>query len=109
MVKVELLGRVTADATVGEVGKYRTAKVRLACVTDRKTENGERITDFYNVTFWNSLADRGARLLKGQRVCVAGNLFQRPYNRADGSTAISMDVNASDLEFIDYQRKEEAQ
>lgn len=108
MVKVELLGRATGDAVVGEVGKYRTARVCLVCQTDRKDEKGERIPDFYNVTFWNSMADRGARIAKGQRVYVAGKLSQRLYNRSDGTGAVSMDVNATDLEFIDYQRKEES-
>lgn len=64
-------------------------------------QNGEKQTDFFNIVTWRALADNCARYLsKGKKVAVIGELQARTYEANDGTTRMSLDVSADEVEFL---------
>lgn len=56
---------------------------------------------FYRVTAWRGLAETCGKFLeKGKKVAVIGELDPRTYESKDGSTKVSLDVTASEIEFL---------
>ena len=56
---------------------------------------------FYRVTAWRQLADIcGKYLKKGSKVYADGDLSVSTYQRNDGSTGFSLEIEAQDVEFL---------
>jgi single-strand DNA-binding protein len=69
----------------------------------RKDKSGEYqdVTTWFNVSLWGNRAETTSQYLsKGKLVYIEGRLTQREYQDRDGNTRTSLDVNASDLQFI---------
>jgi len=63
--------------------------------------NGEKATDFFRINAWRSLGDMcGRYLAKGRKVAVIGELQARTYEAKDGTTRMSLDVQADEVEFL---------
>ena len=98
MVNVNIIGRLGADAELvnGKNGQF--ISFRMA-VDDRK--NNEKITTWFKVNFYS---DRSAKLAeyltKGKLINVVGTETVGTYSAKDGSTQISRDVVASNIEFV---------
>ena len=57
--------------------------------------------DFFRVSAWRQLGENCAKFLsKGRKVAVVGSVSVRTYTANDGTTRASMDVNATDVEFL---------
>ena len=98
MVNVNVIGRLGADAELidGKNGKF--ASFRLA-VDDRK--NGKKETTWFRVTLNGDRAGKIAEYLtKGKLVNVIGTETVGTYQAKDGTTQISRDISASNVEFI---------
>ena len=58
-------------------------------------------TDFFRVAAWNKLGDIcGQYLSKGKRVAVVGEVSAKIYQGRDGEPKVSLDVFASEIEFL---------
>lgn len=56
---------------------------------------------FFRVTAWRQLAENCHRYLsKGKKVCVVGAVSLNEYTGNDGVKRASLEVNASDVEFL---------
>ena len=103
MVNVHIIGRLGADSELvnGKNGQFLS--FRLA-TDDRK--NGEKITSWFRV---NLNGERAPKLLeylkKGKLISVTGTETVSTYQAKDGSTQISRDINASNIEFIPIGRE----
>ncbi len=98
MVNVNVIGRLGADAELidGKNGKF--ASFRLA-VDDRK--NGKKETTWFRVTLNGDRAGKIVEYLtKGKLVNVIGTETVGTYQAKDGTTQISRDISASNVEFI---------
>ena len=66
-----------------------------------KDQSGNKTTDFFRINAWRALGDTCARCLsKGKKVAVIGELQARTYEAKDGTTRMSLDVQADDVEFL---------
>ena len=66
-----------------------------------KDAHGERVTDFFRVQAWRQLGEVCGRYVKkGMKVGVIGELQARTYEAKDGTTRMSLDVNADEVEFM---------
>lgn len=66
-----------------------------------KDAHGEKVTDFFRVQAWRQLGDVcGKHVKKGMKVCAIGELQARTYEAKDGTTRMSLDVNADEVEFM---------
>jgi len=75
----------------------------VATTERRKDKAGEPqdITTWFRVTVWRRQAElAGQYLTKGRQVYVEGRLIQREYQDRDGHTRYSLEVTASDIQFI---------
>tara|TARA_B100000945_G_C20394791_1_gene604230 strand:+ start:54 stop:461 length:408 start_codon:yes stop_codon:yes gene_type:complete len=69
-----------------------------------KTSEGEdrEETEWFRVSAWNRLAENCNQFLqRGSKVYVEGRLSSRTYVSNDGETRVSLDVNASEVRFLD--------
>ena len=66
-------------------------------------------TDFFRVTAWRQLGENCAKFLsKGRKVAVIGPVSVRTYQASDGTTRASMEVNATDVEFLSSRNDDAA-
>ena len=64
-------------------------------------EAGKQDADFFRVTAWRELGETCAKYLaKGRKVSVVGSVSVSTYNAQDGSVHASLDVTASEVEFL---------
>lgn len=102
MQKFVAIGNLTRDPDYSETSSG-VAVCRFSIAVNRRytTANGERETDFFNVTAWRGLAETVAKYCKkGQKVAVIGTIQIRQYEANDGSTRTSVEVVADEVEFL---------
>lgn len=102
MQKFVAIGNLTRDPDYSETSSG-VAVCRFAIAVNRRymTANGERETDFFNVTAWRGLAETVAKYCKkGQKVAVIGTIQIRQYEANDGSTRTAFEVVADEVEFL---------
>jgi single-strand DNA-binding protein len=76
----------------------------------RKDKSGEMQdqTTWFRVTLWNRQAETAAQYLqKGRPVYIEGRLRVEEYTDRDGKPRHSLEVNATDMQFIGGARSEE--
>ena len=81
----------------------------VATTERRKDRSGEMqdVTTWFRVTVWRRQAElAGQYLSKGRQVYVEGRLVQREYQDRDGNTRYSLEVTATDLQFIGSRGEE---
>lgn len=111
MQKIFLTGNLTHDPEVRSTPNGITVASFTIAVDRRfKDANGEKKTDFFRINAWKTLGDHCARYLaKGRKVAVVGELQARTYEAKDGTTRMSLDVQADEVEFISAKPKEDAE
>jgi len=89
-------GNPVTSFTVATNRRYRTSD----------GENREE-TEWFRISAWNRLAETCNQYLqRGSKVYLEGRLSSRTYTANDGTTRVSLDVNASEVRFIDSRNKE---
>ena len=102
-VNVNVIGRLGGDAEVvnGKNGQF----VSFSLATD-EFKNGEKGTAWLRVAYHGERAIKVAEYLKkGKLISVTGTETVSTYQAKDGSTQISRDINASNIEFIPIGRE----
>ena len=111
MNKIMLIGNLTRDPEL----RTTTSGVSVCSFTiavNRRfaSQGGERQTDFFRINAWRGLADTCSRYLaKGRKVAVLGELQARTYQSNDGTTRMSLDVSADEVEFLTPRQNEGGQ
>ena len=102
MNKVFLIGNLTRDPELTETaGGVSVCHFSIAVNRSYTSSDGERQTDFFNVTAWRGLADTVARYTKkGNKVAVSGSIQIRNYEDNQGARRTAVDVIAQDVEFL---------
>ncbi len=102
MNKVFLIGNLTRDPELSETsGGVSVCHFGIAVNRNYASPDGERQTDFFNVTAWRGLADTIARYTKkGHKVAVTGSVQIRNYEDNQGVRRTAVDVIAQDIEFL---------
>lgn len=101
MNKLTLIGNLTHDPETRQTPSGATVCTFTIAVNRRFPVNGERVTDFFRINAWRQLGDTCQKwLAKGRRVAVIGELQPRQYEANDGSTKMSLDVSADEIEFL---------
>jgi len=108
MNKVELVGRLTKEATMNYSGKGKDAlaiaKFTLAVPRQGKSDTA----DFISCTAFGKLAEViDEYCSKGSRIAVWGNLQTGSYENKEGNTVYTTDVILEGMEFCDTKRNDE--
>ena len=102
MNKVILIGRLTADPTekITSMGDKRCC-FTIAVNRNYYCSDGERKTDFFNVTAWGGLGETVSRYVKkGSKVAVSGLIEMRSYEDRHGVKRTAVDIIAQAVEFL---------
>lgn len=102
MNKVFLIGNLTRDPELSETsGGVSVCHFAIAVNRSYTSADGDRQTDFFNVTAWRGLAENIARYTKkGSKVAVSGSVQIRNYEDNQGARRTAVDVIAQDVEFL---------
>ena len=102
MNKVILVGNLTRDPELTETPTgVAVCRFSIAVSRDYANAEGNRETDFFNITVWRGRAENcGKYLKKGNKVAIVGSLQTRSYEDKDGIKRNVTDVVASEVEFL---------
>lgn len=93
MANISITGNIGRDPELRSAGTSQVLKFSVADSEYIYSKDGESPSQWYNVEVWGKSAERlAARLSKGVKVTVYGQLVQRPYTTKAGKEGISMDV-----------------
>ena len=108
MNKITLIGNLTADPVL-RATQSGTSVCQFTLAVNRRFSgpDGQKQTDFFRVMAWRGLADTCAKYLaKGRKAAVIGELQARTYEAKDGTTRLSLDVSADEVEFLSPKEEE---
>lgn len=108
MNKVFLIGNLTRDPELTETsGGVSICRFAIAVNRNYSGSDGERKTDFFNVTAWRGLGETVSRYAKkGNKVAVSGTIELRNYEDGQGVKRTSVDIIAQDVEFLTPRNSE---
>lgn len=102
MNKVFLIGNLTRDPESSETsGGISFCRFSIAVNRPYSSADGNRETDYFNITVWRGQADNCQKYLrKGNKVAIVGSLQNRSYEDKDGVKRNVTDVVANEVEFL---------
>lgn len=102
MNKIFLIGNLTGDPELRTTPNGISVCTMTIAVNRRFNANrDDRQTDFFRITAWRQLGETCSRFLsKGKKVAVVGELSARTYEGKDGTTRVSLEVTADEVEFL---------
>ncbi len=108
MNKVILIGNLTKDPELSETSSgVSYCKFSIAVNRPFVNSDGERETDFFNITTWRGQAETCAKYLtKGKKVCVVGSLQNCEYTNKNNVKRTATDVIASEIEFLSPRQED---
>ena len=111
MNRIILIGRLVADPELRYTGSgVPVANFRLAVDRQRKSQGGEKETDFINIVAWRQQAEFATNYLsKGRLVAVEGRLQIRQWTTNDGQKRTTAEVVADNVQGLDRPREQAAQ
>lgn len=99
MNKLILIGNLTSAPEMRATPSGHSVCTFGLAVTDRRA--GQEQTQFFRISAWGKLGENcRTYLAKGKKAFVSGPLTVRTYTKHDGSTGISLEVEANDVEFL---------
>ena len=116
MNKIILIGNLTRDPEMKttqngyNVCDFTIAVNRRRYGQQQQQQAGQQSdADFFRISVWGKNGENCARYLsKGRKVFVSGALSARTYQANDGTTRVSLEVNADDVEFLSSRAEAEA-
>lgn len=105
---VVLVGRLTADPELKEVGKDgKVVNFSLAVQRTYKNAEGEYETDFIQCNVWNNIAENMKEYCKkGDLIGVKGALQSSSYEDKDGNKKYKTDVRVEKVTFLSSKKEE---
>lgn len=103
MNRFSIIGRITRDIDLTTTNSgVSVAKFNVAVDRKFRNEDGEKITDFFNIVVWRGLAENIAKYCKkGSKVFLSGELQNRSWEADDGTKRYMTELIASECEFLD--------
>ena len=97
-----IVGNLTRDPEMHTTQAGQNVCDFTVAVNRRRTNNNSQPeADFFRVSAWNQLGENCQRYLaKGRKVLVIGPVSARTYQANDGTTRVSQEVMATEVEFL---------
>ncbi len=96
--KVSIIGNLTKDPEMRQVGSGNVVSLSVAVSTSRKNQDGSFKSDFYEVSVWGKQGDfLMQRLQKGSGVWITGDLTTDEYVGRDQKTHLVLRIAATDV------------
>ena len=108
---IVLMGRLTRDPELRYTGS-NVPVASFSIAVDRdfgRGENGEKQTDFINVSAWRQTGEFVSKYFtKGSMIVVSGRLQIRDYTDRDGNRRTAAEVVADNVYFGESKRRDDA-
>lgn len=103
---IVVMGRLTRDPELRRTQSgTAVASFSLAVERDFKGQDGEKVTDFFDVTAWRNTAEFVSRYFtKGRMMVVDGRLQSRKWEDRDGNRRTSIEIVADSCYFGDSKK-----
>ena len=111
MNRLTIIGNLTHDPELRTTPSGDSVCSFSVAVNRRGRRDGQgnqaETTDFFRVSAWRQLGENCAKYLaKGRKVAVVGSVSVRTYQANDGTTRATMEVNATDVEFLSSRNED---
>lgn len=105
---VVLVGRLTSDPELKEVGKEgKVVNFTVAVPRTYKNEEGDYETDFIQCNVWNKIAENMAEFTKkGDLIGVKGTLQSSSFEDKEGNKRYKTDVRVDKVTFLSSKKEE---
>ena len=101
MNRLTIIGNLTNDVELRTTQDGISVCSFSVAVNRRNKKEGQPDADFFRVTAWRGLGESCAKYLtKGKKVAVIGSVSLHTYQTQNGKHGASMEVLASDVEFL---------
>lgn len=102
MNKVILIGNLTKNPELATTPNGKSVcKFGLAVSRKVANANGDRETDFFNVTVWGATGENCNKyLVKGRKIGLVGRIELRNYEDKNGVKKLACDIIAEEVEFL---------
>ena len=101
MNRLFIIGNCTKDPEIRSTPQGETVCTFTVAVNRRKKVEGQPDADFFRVSAWKGLGENcGKYLQKGKKVSVVGSVSLYIYTKQNGEPGASMEVLASEVEFL---------
>ena len=108
--RITVTGRMTADPELRKTASdISVISFSIANQRNYKNAEGERETDFFDVTAWRTTAEFVTRYFsKGSLITVDGRLETRKYTDKNGNNRVAVEIKADNVYFGDskYENQE---
>ena len=107
MNKFQFMGRLTRDPETRVIPNSNTQVTTFSLAVNRRfaDQNGERKTDFFNLTAFGKLAEFCSKYYrKGQQVLVEGRIQNRTWDDQNGQRRYATDFIIENAYFADSRR-----
>jgi len=108
MNKFQFMGRLTRDPETRVLPNSTTQVTNFSIAVNRRfaDQNGERKTDFFNLTAFGKLAEFCSKYYrKGQQVLVEGRIQNRSWDDQNGQKRYATDFIVENAYFADSRRE----
>lgn len=108
MNKFQFMGRLTRDPETRVLPNTNTQVTNFSLAVNRRftDQNGERKTDFFNLTSFGKLAEFCSKYYrKGQQVLVEGRIQNRTWDDQNGQRRYATDFIVENAYFADSRRE----
>jgi single-strand DNA-binding protein len=110
------MNKVTLHGFTGKLPEIKTlesgkkiAKFSLATQSYRKDKDGNKVTDWHSLVFWEKLAELCEKYVKkGSELIVEGEISYRDYTDKDGVKKYFTEIICNSLEFCGKKETETA-
>lgn len=101
--QVTIMGRLCADPELRRTQSgTAVCNARIAVERDYADQNGERVTDFFDVAAWRGTAEFLCKYFpKGRKVVLDGRLQTRSWTDRDGNKRVTVEIVAESVYFAD--------
>lgn len=108
MNKVFLIGNLTKDPDVRTTATGKKVVSFSLAIRDGKDASGNEVTQYFNCTAWEKLADIIDQYVKkGHKIAINGALKNRSWDGPDGVKKYATDILASDIELLTSRAESE--
>lgn len=109
MNKLIIIGNLTKNPEYGETkGGISYTKFTVAVTRNYTNSDGERETDFFDITTWRERAELCAKYLrKGNKVGIVGSVHFRTYEDKNGKKRKVAEVVVDEVEFLSAKPQSE--
>ena len=101
MNKVFLIGRLVKDPEIKTTSTGKKVASFSIAISDGKDQNGQEITQYFNGSAWERLAEIIEQYVKkGTKVAILGSLKNRSWDKSDGTKGYATDILAREMEIL---------